>query len=87
MKRATSKRARAVTESTKMAMRIARDLFTDGCGGRAGRLVMEYTNECSGCPGWSEVAAAERIEAMIAPLYRVVPKPPKAKGGKGRKTK
>jgi hypothetical protein len=50
----------------RLARRIARDLFTDGAGHLAGRLVFEYPNgqRIEGM-GWSEKAFADRIAGTI----------------------
>jgi hypothetical protein len=61
-----------MTESAeRLARRIARDLFTDGAGHRAGRLVFEYPNgqRIEGT-GWSEKAFADRIARLMKATTR-----------------
>jgi len=50
-----------------IAAKIARDVFTDGAGTRASRLVMETRRPLVGA-GWSETALADRIAANMLPL-------------------
>lgn len=52
----------------ELATRIARDLFTDGNGDRASRLVMEYPGQSIPSGGWSEEAMRDRIADMIRSL-------------------
>ena len=48
-------------ELNKIAAKIARDLFTDGDGRRASRLVPEDRAKPIDSSGWSERAVADRI--------------------------
>jgi hypothetical protein len=49
----------------RLARRIARYLFTDGCGERVNRLVMEMPNAPLSGSGWSEAAVAGWIEREL----------------------
>jgi hypothetical protein len=50
-----------------VAAQIARDLFTNGMGQRAGRLVLEPPDKRidGGLGGWSETALAHRIAELL----------------------
>lgn len=52
-------------EKRELAMQIARDLFTNGMGQIAGRLVMETGKKLDGC-GWCESAVEDRIFAALS---------------------
>lgn len=54
----------------EIAEKVARDLFTDGIGGEACRLVMEYPQGPKfNSPGWSEAAVRDRVlDALNAAL-------------------
>lgn len=48
-----------------LAAEIARELFTDGMGNRANRLIMEIGGWPGWC-GWSESGARNAIERVLA---------------------
>jgi len=53
-----------------LAGKIVHDLFTNGIGDRASRLVLELSNEKRDGGGWSEYAASIRIEQIIDAALR-----------------
>ena len=69
------KDADAGRDVEEMARAIAADLFTNGDGSRARRLVLELPNGRDG-GGWSEAPAADRIARTLA--YLRAPSPPVA---------
>jgi len=48
----------------KLAKKIANDLFTNGFGQRAVRLVLKL-NDIDTAGGWSENAVVDRVEAIL----------------------
>lgn len=62
-------------EARALARRIVADLFTNGAGERAARLVLELPGGANG-GGWSERGAAYRIART---LMEADATPPKAK--------
>lgn len=52
-------------EAQQFAKMIARDLFTNGAGQRASRLVLTVDAPHSDLGGWGEAAMADRIAVVL----------------------
>ncbi len=57
---------------SRLSKKIARDLFTDGHGNRATRLVMEFGGKQDGC-GWAEFAVADRVLLILEKALKKLP--------------
>lgn len=68
----------------QLAAKLAKELFTEGGGRRARRLVMEQDQALNGS-GWCESAVADRIEVLLkslpAPRRGRANSPATARGG------
>lgn len=63
-------------ELRRIANVVAAQLFTDGQGGTAKRLVMEYDSELHGRTGWSQQPVADQVERVLRGMlnsYRALP--------------
>lgn len=66
MQKKTSNTQRPTSNAERrLARRIAKQLFTDGFGDRAVRLVFEYGSADLKGTGWCESAVADRIEKNL----------------------
>jgi hypothetical protein len=61
----TTPTPQAKRAARRLSYRIAKDLFTDGSGKRAKRLLMLHGDDERPGAGWCQNAVADRIEAFI----------------------